>query len=142
DLYRNTLIQACNFQGKTSIAEAIAYGFCGISLNGESRNIEDLINHDSDELRVEINFNDDNDKNHTLVRIKNKKNQVVFLDDEEEPTTQNNINSFIGDPKLFLSCFNLGFFQQELEDSERRNLIVQYAPAIDMTKLFGEISDS
>ena len=142
DLYRNTLIQACNFQGKTSIAEAIAYGFCGISLNGESRNIEDLINHDSDELRVEINFNDDNDKNHTLIRIKNKKNQVVFLDDEEEPTTQNNINSFIGDPKLFLSCFNLGFFQQELEDSERRNLIVQYAPAIDMIKLFGEISDS
>lgn len=143
DLYKNTLIIGDNFQGKTTIGEAIAYAFCGTSLNGESRNIEDLINKDSNKLRVEVNFDDDFGRNHTLIRIKDKKSQSVFLDipEGDETTTQTTINAFIGSPKMFLSCFNLGYFQQELEDSERRALIIEYTPAVDYERLFIEMAN-
>lgn len=141
EFHEKTLISGENYRGKTSIGEAIAYAFCGTSLNGETRNIEDLINTDSESLKIKILFEDDFGNEHELVRLKDKKNQFAYLDQKDEPATQADINNFIINPDAFLTCFNLGYFQKELEDNKKREIIVNYAPMVDYERLFSEMAN-
>lgn len=134
-------ISGSNYSGKTSIGEALVFALFGISFNGESKRTEDLINNESNQIDAHLVWLDNLGVKHELTRIKDRKSQIIRMDESEE-TSQNDINVLVGDHDLFLSMFNLYYFNEILEDKERRAMFVKYSPIIDMMRLFSEFADT
>ena len=58
-----TYISGGNGQGKTTVADAIAYAFCGTPFWGE-KSCERLLNSESSEMSVEVQLVDENGEVH------------------------------------------------------------------------------
>ena len=70
---RFTCISGGNGQGKSTIADAIAYTFCGTPFWGE-KSCDRLLNSESREMYVEVQFVDENGEIHTLSRRRSGRN--------------------------------------------------------------------
>ena len=76
---RFTCISGGNGQGKSTIADAISYAFCGTPFWGE-KSCDRLLNSESREMYVEVQFVDENGEIHTLSRRRSGNNTTIVLD--------------------------------------------------------------
>lgn len=135
-----TYIIGGNAKGKTTIAYAIVWAFLGTDLRGNDK--RNLINKDSNECFVELDFIGNDGEKHTLIRYKHlqysKKN---FISLDGNFIKQKDLENIYIGKTLFLSAFNPDYFK-ELEPSEQKNLINQYLPEISFENVFQKLDES
>lgn len=136
-LYDITAITGGNTKGKTNILYAIIWAFLGTNLTGDDKVW--LGNKKSDNCYVELKFIDNKGNNHTLVRYKNKydnkKNFVMLDNTKAEPE---DLQTFYGDKKLFLSILNPNYFINK-KPAEQKELLDKYLPEIDISAIYSRL---
>lgn len=137
DLYSITKISGMNTSGKTNILYAIIWAFLGSNLTGDDKVW--LGNNNMESCYVEINFIDNQEKEHTLVRNKNKYNNsknFIMLDNRQ--VKQEDLVSFYNDKKLFLSILNPNYFINK-KPAEQKELIDKYLPNLDIQTVYEKL---
>lgn len=139
-LYDITAITGGNTKGKTNILYAIIWAFLGTNLTGDDKVW--LGNKKSDNCYVELKFIDNKGNNHTLVRYKNKydnkKNFVMLDNTKAEPE---DLQTFYGDKKLFLSILNPNYFINK-KPAEQKELLDKYLPEIDISAIYSRLENT
>lgn len=106
-----TEISGENGQGKSSIGDAITYAIAGTALDGKANATDRLMNNQSSELRVAIGIEVDGQQ-HEIERqafkSKSKTEGKIIVD--RVPSSQDQIDSIIGNRKHFLATFLLDYF--------------------------------
>ena len=108
-MYDVTVITGGNRKGKTNILYAIIWAFFGTNLTGDDKVW--LGNRKSDNCYVELGFIDNQGKEHTLIRYKNKYNNrmnYILLDNKK--VKPEDLQAFTYDKKIFLSILNPNYF--------------------------------
>ncbi len=111
DLGTTSYIFGTNGQGKTSIADAIAYAFCGVPLWGE-KSCDRLLNRESKAMKVTVKFVDGNGEVHVLCRSRQGSNTVITLDGRQ--LRQADMAGLFAEKDIFLSVFNPLYFIEKL----------------------------
>ena len=107
-------VSGANGQGKTSIADAIAYAFCGTPLWGE-KSCDRLLNHESKTMKVTVTFVDKDGEIHTLCRSRQGSSTVIMLDGNQ--LRQTDVVTLFAEKDVFLSIFNPLYFIEKLGDN-------------------------
>lgn len=115
--------------GKTSIGEAIAYVLTGGTLFGEIKNIDALINKNSNRMRVEIEYIDESGGHHKLARNRSGNTTTITLDDA--PIRQVDVEKIWGDRNTILSIINPLYFIERLAENGGREFLIQLLPPVD-----------
>ena len=138
DFDKLTYITGGNGQGKTTIADAIAYAFCGTPFWGE-KNFERLQNNESKEMIVEVDFVDENGEFHTLTRRREGNNTTITLDKIQR--RQLDMTSIFADKDIFLSVLNPLYFIEKIAE-DGKELLQKLLPVIDDKIVMEHLSDS
>ena len=139
-LYDVTSITGKNTSGKTNILYAIIWAFLGSNLTGDDKVW--LGNFKTDNCYVELEFIDNNNETHTLVRSKNKydnKQSFILLDDKK--VKQEDLINFYHEKKLFLSIVNPNYFTSK-KPAEQKELLDKYLPEIHIIDAYNKLDDS
>ena len=132
-----TTITGGNGQGKTSIADAIAFAVTGLPFFGE-RGIDKLHNEVQPEVSVSLRFLDEAGAPHELTRTRRKNRMAIHYDGYE--IRQLDLTDMFGERDVFLSIFNPLYFIEELRD-EGKNLLEVYLPMIPHETVMGQLND-
>lgn len=139
-LYDITKITGGNTKGKSNILYAIIWAFLGTNLTGDDKVW--LGNKNSENCCVELTFTDNLNKEHTLIRYKNrfdnKKNFVMLDNKKAEPE---DLQSYYFDKKLFLSILNPNYFITK-KTAEQKELLDKYLPEIDISIVYEKLDES
>ena len=130
-----TTIMGENFQGKTSIGEAICWCLLGCNLFGNDKTAN-IINENSREAYCELKFEDNEGIEHTIIRIKGREN-IVALDGRQ--ATVEMLSKFYFNKKVFLSIYNPYYFSS-LEPKDQRELLRSVLPVINYKDAFDLLS--
>lgn len=133
-----TYISGGNGQGKTTIADAIAYAFCGTPFWGE-KSCERLQNSESNEMSVEVEFVDQDGELHTLSRRRSGGNSTVTMDTIQ--LKQGDLAGVFIDKDIFLSILNPLYFIDKIADGGRE-LLQKLLPPVDKDAVMEMISES
>ena len=114
DFGDTTFITASNGQGKSSIADAIAFAFVGTPFFGD-KGLDRLQNKFSQEMTVSVDFVDDNGENHNLTR--SRKRDATSITYDGITVRQSDLNEAFGGKDVFLSILNPLYFVDVLGDS-------------------------
>lgn len=137
NLYDITCITGGNRKGKTNILHAIVWAFLGTSLSGDDKVW--LGNKKAEDCYVEIKFIDNLGEEHTLARYKNKyNNKKNFIMLDERTVSQEELQKFYSDKKLFLSILNVSYFINK-KPSEQKELVDNYLPKIDVKLVYDKL---
>ncbi len=126
------IIKARNGKGKSSLADAMAFVYCGTDRYGNARPVH-LINKDMDSCKVEVT----SDKGSTLSRTLSKKGNgtiKAIRNDVPNTLTQTQLSGLIGPQDVFLSATMLGYFMT-LTPSKRKEVLNQVLPKPDPYQL-------
>lgn len=123
DLSDDTRIEGENFQGKTSIAEAVVFAIYGSNLSGSTIGIDEYLKKGEREAEVALTV-EIGDKTHEIVRTKGESN-AVYVDGRK--TTNAHVAGLVGEKEEFLSVFSPGYFAS-LGNDDARALIVGLVP--------------
>ena len=113
---RLTYISGANGQGKSTIADAIAYAFCGTPFWGE-KGLDKLQNPECKEMSVEVQFVDENGEVHNLSRRRNGNTTTVTLDTIQ--LRQTDLNNIFAEKDIFLSLINPLYFIESIAENGR-----------------------
>ena len=133
-----TYVSGGNGQGKTTIADAIAYAFCGTPFWGE-KSCDRLINPECKEMKVEIRFVDEDGEIHCLTRRKNGNTTTITLDTVQ--LRQTDIVNVFADKDIILSVLNPLFFIEKIAE-DGREFLQKLLPSIDAKDVLSKLSDS
>lgn len=125
---QQNLIQARNGIGKTSIADAICFVYCGTDRFGNARPLH-LINKDTDNCKVSVT----SDKGSQIVRTLTAKGNgtiKVIRDGIPNTLTQTQLSGLLGPQDVFLSASMLGYFMG-LTPSKRKEVLNLVLPKPD-----------
>lgn len=114
DFGDTTYITASNGQGKSSIADAIAFAFVGTPFFGD-KGLDRLQNKFAQEMTVSVDFVDDNEENHNLTR--SRKRDATSITYDGITVRQSDLNEAFGGKDVFLSILNPLYFTDVLGDS-------------------------
>lgn len=120
-----TVITGHNGEGKSSIADAIAFAIAGVPFSGGTR-LDQLYHGDTRELSVTMDFTDDTGSRR-LCRRRVRDEMEITLDGLR--ATQRDLTLMFGERDLFLSIFNPRYFIQTL-GSRGRDLLSRYLPEV------------
>jgi len=123
-----TLIMGENYQGKSSIGEAIIYALAGVDIDGKANCDAQLLNKDSNEMRVKVEFEVDgtaHEVERQVAVVKNKSQSTIILN--RTKATQAHIDALIGDKKQLIAAFLPGYYCN-LDPSEARAQLVPLLP--------------
>lgn len=98
-------------------------------------------NNDTENFYVELNFTDNAEKEHTLVRSKNKydnRKNFIMLDNRE--VKQEDLIGFYNDKKLFLSIVNPSYFINK-KPVEQKELIDKYLPDLEIQQVYDKLDE-
>ena len=129
-----TYVMGGNGQGKTTIADAIAFAFCGTPLWGE-KSCDRLKNPESAVLSVEVRFVDENGEVHTLVRQKDERDSIIVLD--KNKIRQADMERIFAEKDIFLSILNPLYFLEKIAENGREFLQKLLPPVAHETILAG-----
>jgi DNA repair exonuclease SbcCD ATPase subunit len=115
-----------NGQGKSSIADAIAYALTGTPYFGEGR-LDRLYAEGAKRMRVALDMRFPDGRAHTLVRERVKDQTSLVYDGL--PVRQSDLTVMFGEKDLFLSIFNPLHFTEALGEGGR-SLLERYLPAV------------
>lgn len=127
-----------NGAGKTTMAHGICYALYGVSYYGEQK-IERMMNETAAGTQVQLDFIDQNSKEHTLIRNRNGDKTTVLLDGYS--IRQTDIDRMFCDKETFLSMFNPTFLTERLGE-KGRSLILKYLKPVSSDAVMDEISKS
>ena len=136
ELGDTTLITASNGQGKSSIADAIAFAFVGTPFFGE-KSLNRLQNHHMQEMEVRVDFIDDTQKSHNLTRI--RKHDTTSICYDGLTVRQSDLNIAFGGKDIFLSIFNPLYFINVLGDTGK-NLLEKLLPVVKHEEVLSALS--
>lgn len=139
-LYDVTKIIGKNSSGKSNILYAIIWAFLGTNLTGDDKVW--LGNKNSDNCYVELKFIDNSNKEHTLIRYKNKyDNKENFVTLDNKKAELDDLQTYYFDKKLFLSILNPNYFITK-KPAEQKELLDTYLPEIDISSIYEKIDDN
>jgi len=126
-----------NRQGKTTIADAIAFAITGTGFFGGGR-LDYLYALDKpQDIMVELVYvNDTGD--HCLFRQRKNDKMSMFLDGV--PIRQTDLDTMFGEKELFLSMFNPQYFITEL-GTKGRDLLLRYLPPFAPALVLEELNE-
>ena len=134
---KKTIIQGENFQGKTTVGEAICWCLLGTNLFGSDK-IANIINQKCDTASCELKFLDNDKQEHTIIRCKGKENMVVL---DGKIANAEILSKFYYEKKVFLSVYNSYYFSS-LKPIEQRDLLRGVLPTIDYRDAFNLLTQS
>lgn len=137
NLEGKTTIEADNYRGKTSIGEAIVWAFLGSNLWGNDRADRLLLNDESRSMSVAIDFTA-NGKKHYLSRTRRGNQTTIILDNYN--IRQNELSQQIGNKQIFLSIFNLEYFNN-MTDKEGRDFLISILGNIPIEDVIEKIDE-
>lgn len=132
-----TTVTGGNGQGKTSIADAIAFAITGLPFFGK-RGIDRLYNEVNPDVSIVLHFIDQDGAAHELSRTRRKDQMAITYDGYA--IRQMDLNDMFGERDVFLSIFNPLYFIEELGDSGK-NLLERYLPMISHEEVLAELSE-
>ncbi|MCR4719338.1 MAG: AAA family ATPase [Firmicutes bacterium] len=127
-----------NGEGKTTIADAISYAFCGTPFWGE-KSADRLQNPECSEMMVGVKFVDRNGVVHSLTRKRSGSNTVIVLDGEQ--VKQSDMTNLFAERDIFLSLFNPLYFVEKIAESGRE-FLQKLLPRVDREQVLEKLSDS
>ena len=136
-LARTSYIYGGNGQGKTSIADAIAYAFCGTSFWGE-KTTDRLINNKSKEMVVQVDFVDENGELHTLIR--RRKGNATDITFDSHPYKQADLATVFADKDIFLSALNPLYFIEKIA-KDGREFLQKLLPPVSHESVIAAMSE-
>lgn len=123
-LYDITSIVGKNRSGKSNVLYAIINIILGTNLSGDEKSC--LINKECDASYGELHFTDNNNKQHILIRSKDRyNNKKNFISLDGKDIKQEDLISFYKDKKLFLSIINPLYFLNK-KPAEQKELVDKY----------------
>ena len=125
-----------NGQGKTSIADAIAFAVTGVPFYGGAR-LDHLYHQGTKDISVQMEFEDESGAVRRLARRRVKDNMEITLD--ERPITQRDLTIMFGERDLFLSIFNPRYFIDVL-GIKGRDLLERYLPEVPHEQIIAALS--
>ena len=131
-----SFVSGHNGSGKTTMAHGICYALYGVSYYGEQK-IERLMNENAGEMRVQLDFIDQNGKAHTLVR--SRKNDKVSLLMDGYTLRQGDIERIFCERDVFLSMFNPTYLTERLTGNEGRELILKFLAPVEPNTVLEQI---
>ena len=138
DLDRITYIHGANGEGKSTIADAIAYAFCGTPFWGE-KSCERLQNHECGEMSVEVQFVDDQGEVHTLTRRRAGNSTMIVFD--TMTVRQSDIVNLFAEKDVFLSLLNPLYFIEKIAEDGRK-FLQKLVPVVKQEDILAQMSDS
>lgn len=126
-----------NGQGKTSIADAIAFAITGVPFYGGAR-LDHLYHQDTRDISIEMEFTDESGAVRRLARRRVKDSMEITLDGR--PATQRDLTIMFGERDLFLSIFNPRYFIDVL-GNKGRDLLERYLPEIPHGEIMVALSE-
>ena len=134
---RMTTITGHNYQGKSTIADAIAYALTGAPFFG-GRDLDRLQNEGSPFMRVELTVRTDDGKTHEIRRARQGGKTALSVDGTT--TTQERFAERFGSRDLILSLLNPLYFAEVL-GGDGRTLIEQYLPSVPHEAVMEKLSE-
>lgn len=134
---RMTTVTGHNYQGKSTIADAIAYALTGAPFFG-GRDLDRLQNESSSFMRVELTVRADDGKIHEIRR--GRQSGKTFLSVDGTATTQERFAERFGSRDLILSLLNPLYFAEVL-GGDGRTLIEQYLPSVPHEAVMEKLSE-
>lgn len=134
---RMTTITGHNYQGKSTIADAVAYALTGAPFFG-GRDLDRLQNEDSPFMRVELTVRTDEGKTHAIRRARQGGKTALSVDGTT--TTQERFAERFGSRDLILSLLNPLYFAEVL-GGDGRTLIEQYLPSVPHEAVMEKLSE-
>lgn len=136
DLGDLTYITGHNGTGKTTTAHAVCYALFGVSYYGEQK-IERLMNNKANNVKVQMDFIDQNGTAHSLVRARfNEKNSLLY---DGYTITQGQIEQMFCDKNTFIAMFNPTYLT-EVMGNDGRELILRHLKPVSKEKVLESIS--
>jgi len=133
-----SIITGHNGQGKSSIAEAIAYAITGNPLYGE-QSLDRLYSLGGKSVSVELIIETGGGKKHKLTRSRIK--DVTTMTFDGVTIRQSDLCAMFGERDVFLSIFNPLYFIEVLGD-KGRNLLERYLPAVPHEAVLERLSEN
>lgn len=137
-LDKMTAIFGGNGQGKTTIADAIAYAFCGTPFWGD-KSCDRLQNPDCKEMSVEVQLVDNDGVVHTLSRRRSGGSTAITFD--ALPARQADLSNMFAERDVFLSLLNPLYFIEKIA-ADGREFLQRLLPAIGQAEVMERLSDS
>lgn len=134
---RMTTVTGHNYQGKSTIADAIAYALTGAPVFG-GRDLDRLQNEGSPFMRVELTVRTDDGKIHEIRRARQDGKTVLSVDGTT--TTQERFAERFGSRDLILSLLNPLYFAEVLS-GDGRTLVEQYLPSVPHEAVMEKLSE-
>lgn len=126
-----------NGQGKTSIADAIAFAIVGVPFFGGAR-LDHLYHQETWDISVELEFVDESGAVRRLARRRVRDSMEIILDGR--PATQRDLTLMFGERDLFLSIFNPRYFI-DVMGAKGRDLLERYLPEIPHDQIMAALSE-
>lgn len=126
-----------NGQGKSSIADTIAFAITGVPYYGGTK-LDHLYHTNTRDISVTMKFSDESGASHLLSRRRVDDNMDIFLD--ERRITQRDLTIMFGERDLFLSMFNPRYFIDIL-GAKGRDLLERYLPDIPKGEILNALSE-
>lgn len=120
-----TFITASNGQGKSSIADAVAFAFVGTPFFGD-KGLDRLQNKNRQEMTVSVDFVDDKGNPHNLTRTRKRDTAIAY---DGITVRQSDLNKVFGGRDIFLSILNPLYFINVLGESGK-GLLEKLLPAV------------
>jgi len=134
-------VEGDNGVGKSSIADAIAYALTGCTYYGEQKNIDRLTKDNEDEMSVCLEFLDENDNVHKLIRKKSRNGNTV-IEMDGMLLKQNMIDNMIASKDVVLSIINPLYFIENMADTTGRELLISLLPPISDSEIRNLLPES
>lgn len=134
---RRTAVTGHNYQGKSTVADAIAYALTGAPYFG-GRDLDRLQNGASANMRAEIAVRTEGGQTHVIRRGRHEGKTFVSLDGAL--MTQERFAERFGSRDLILSLLNPLYFAEVL-GGDGRKLIEQYLPAVPHEAVMEKLSE-
>ena len=133
----NTLIEADNGQGKSSIADAICFAFLGTGADGVEKAGSKLLNNESKDMYVILMFEVDGQE-HILTRAKKGNKSELILDTNS--IDQVELMNWIKQKDLFLSIFNPMYFTG-MTPKDQKELLQKYLGEISFDEVIKKMGN-
>ena len=134
---RRTAVTGHNYQGKSTVADAIAYALTGAPYFG-GRDLDRLQNGSSAGMRVEVTVRTEDGQTHVIRRGRHEGKTFVSLDGVL--MTLERFAERFGSRDLILSLLNPLYFAEVL-GGDGRKLIEQYLPAVPHEAVMEKLSE-
>lgn len=132
-----TSISGANGEGKSSIADAVAFAFFGTNFWGE-RDYERLRNPFCNETKVEVTFVDQDGEIHNLLRVRKGETTAIMLDNQQ--INQNSIPGTFAERDIFLSILNPLYFIEKIA-SDGRAFLQRLLPPVENAEVLAAMSE-